>query len=97
VSAVPSQSADKGQKVNIGVRPEDLVPATSEAIYEGTVNYTEALGEVTILYFTKQSDGNAMIGKLPGIRADLRGQKVRLTAEPAKVQVFLNGRSMYYR
>jgi len=97
VSAVPTQSADKGQKVNIGVRPEDLVPATGDALYEGTVNYTEALGEVTILYFTKQADGSAMIGKLPGIHTDLRGRKVRLTADPSKVQVFLNARSLYYR
>jgi len=97
ISAVPTQSADRGLKVNVGVRPEDLVPTAGDPLFEGTVNYTEALGEVTILYFTKSSDANPMIGKLPGIHADLRGQTVRLAADPAKVQVFHNGRSLYYR
>jgi alpha-glucoside transport system ATP-binding protein len=97
VSAVPTQSTEKGLKVNVGVRPEDLVPTEGAPIFEGTVNYTEALGEVTILYFTKSSDANPMIGKLPGIHADLRGQTVRLAAKPAKVQIFHNGRSLYGR
>ncbi len=97
VSAVPTQSADKGLKVNVGVRPEDLVATTGDFIFEGTVNFTEALGEVTILYFNKVGDNDAVIGKLPGIHADLRGKPVRLTADPAKVQIFNNGRSLYYR
>ncbi|MGJ8612121.1 MAG: ABC transporter ATP-binding protein, partial [Octadecabacter sp.] len=50
-SAVPTQTADKGLKVNIGVRPEDMVVAAGDAIFEGTVKFTEALGEVTLLYF----------------------------------------------
>ena len=97
VSAVPTQSADKGLKVNVGVRPEDLVATTGDCIFEGTVNFTEALGEVTILYFNKLGDNDAVIGKLPGIHADLRGKSVRMTADPAKVQIFNNGRSLYYR
>jgi alpha-glucoside transport system ATP-binding protein len=97
VSAVPTQGADKGLKVNVGVRPEDLVETTGPALYEGTVNFTEALGEVTILYFNRVGDAAPMIGKLPGIHAGLRGRVVRLTADPAKVQLFHAGRSLYYR
>jgi len=97
VSAVPTQEADKGLKVNVGVRPEDLVETDGTPIFEGTVNFTEALGEVTILYFNAVGEGDAMVGKLPGIHADLRGRSVRLTAVPEKVQVFHNGRSLYYR
>jgi alpha-glucoside transport system ATP-binding protein len=97
VSAVPTNAADKGLKVNIGVRPEDLVPTTGEAIFEGDVNYTEALGELTILYFSKVGDAPAVIGKVAGIHADLRGTKVRLTAVPEKVQIFHNGKSLYHR
>ncbi len=97
VSAVASQASDKGMRVNVGVRPEDLVEAEGDYIFEGTVNFTEALGEVTILYFEKVGDNDPVIGKLPGIHADLRGRKVRMTAIPAKVQIFSNGQSMHYR
>ena len=97
VSAVATQAADKGLKVNVGVRPEDLVEAEGTPLFEGVVNFTEALGEVTILYFEKQGEGEAAIGKLPGIHGDLRGKTVRLSAAPEKVQVFHNGRSLWYR
>ena len=100
-SAVPTKTADKGLKVNIGVRPEDLVTvtqsATDDAIYEGAVNFTEALGEVTLLYFEKPSNGNSMLAKLPGIHQGLRGNTVRVGASPQKVQIFHNGQSLYYR
>jgi alpha-glucoside transport system ATP-binding protein len=97
VSSIHTQESDKGLKVNIGVRPEDLVETTGEAVFEGTVNYTEALGEVTILYFSRVGDAPPVIGKLAGIHANLRGNKVRLTADPAKVQIFYNGQSLHYR
>ncbi len=97
VSAVATQAADMGLKVNVGVRPEDLVEATGDYIFEGKVNFTEALGEVTILYFEPVGGNDPVIGKLPGIHADLRGRTVRLTADPAKVQVFNNGKSLYHR
>ncbi len=97
-SAVPTQAADKGLKVNIGIRPEDMVETTGdEYAFEGKVNITEALGEVTLLYFDKVADNDAIIGKLPGIHADLRGKSVRMAADPSKVQVFHNGQSLYYR
>ncbi|WP_420863393.1 ABC transporter ATP-binding protein [Algirhabdus cladophorae] len=92
VSAVPTTDADIGLAVNVGVRPEDLVETSGEALYTGKVKITEALGEVTLLYF---EDG--VIGKLPGIHADLRGQSVSLNSVPEKVQIFHNGTSLYYR
>jgi alpha-glucoside transport system ATP-binding protein len=99
VSAVATTDADKGLKVNIGVRPEDLLETADGAdyLFEGVVNFTEALGEVTLLYFESVGENNAVIGKLPGIHADLRGKTVRLNADPSKVQVFHNGQSLYYR
>ncbi len=97
VSAVPTQAADMGLNVNVGVRPEDLVETSDDYLYEGTVNFTEALGEVTILYFDVVGQNDPVIGKLPGIHADLRGKTVRLNAVPEKVQVFHNGQSLYYR
>ena len=96
-SAVPTQEADKGLKVNVGVRPEDFIETEGDAIYTGKVNFTEALGEVTLLYFEAAEGADPVIGKLPGIHADVRGKTVGLTADPAKVQVFSNGKSLYYR
>jgi len=97
-SAVPSQDADKGMKVNIGIRPEDMIETSGEEYaFEGTVNITEALGEVTLLYFDKVGDNDAVIGKLQGIHSGLRGKAVRMAAAPEKVQIFANGRSLHYR
>ena len=100
-SDVSSRGDDKGRKVNVGIRPEDMVPTEAEDFaFEGKVDITEALGEVTLLYFdTPQADGDSdtVIAKLPGIQKGMRGQVVRLTAEPAKVHVFANGKSLLYR
>jgi alpha-glucoside transport system ATP-binding protein len=57
----------------------------------------EALGEVTLLYFEQTGPDGAVIGKLPGIHADLRGQTLRMSAVPSKVQIFHKGQSLYYR
>jgi len=97
-SAVPTQDSDKGLKVNVGIRPEDMLETTGDDYaFEGKVNFTEALGEVTLLYFAKVGNNDAVIGKLPGIHADLRGNTVRMAAAPEKVQIFANGQSLYYR
>ncbi|SLN13365.1 ABC transporter ATP-binding protein [Roseisalinus antarcticus] len=97
VSSVPTQAADKGLKVNVGVRPEDFVPADGEPLYTGHVDITEALGEVTLLYCDAVDNEEPVIAKLPGIQANVRGTDVKLTAEPDKVQIFANGQSLYYR
>ena len=97
VSDYPTTDADMGLKVNVGVRPEDFLETEDDYIFEGKVNITEALGEVTLLYFEKQGDAEPVIGKLPGIHADLRGKPVKLGAEPSKVHVFHNGTSLLYR
>ncbi|MCG6901905.1 MAG: sn-glycerol-3-phosphate ABC transporter ATP-binding protein UgpC [Rhodobacter sp.] len=97
-SDVATTDADMGLKVNVGVRPEDLVESKTDAwIYDGTVNILEALGEVTVLYFVAEEGRDPVIAKLPGIHADLRGNTVRLTADPGKVHLFHDGKSLLYR
>lgn len=96
-SAVPTLAADAGMKVNIGVRPEDLVATDGEALFSGEVEITEALGEVTLLYFKRQGEAAQVVGKLPGIHTGLRHTEVKLTANPAKVHLFHQGRSLHYR
>ena len=97
VSDYPTTDADMGCKVNVGVRPEDFLETAGDYIFEGKVNITEALGEVTLLYFEQQGDAHAVIGKLPGIHAGLRGKSVKLGASPDKVHVFHDGVSLLYR
>ena len=98
VSDYPTTDADMGLKVNVGVRPEDFLETEGDDyIFEGKVNITEALGEVTLLYFEKQGDAEPVIGKLPGIHADLRGKPVKLGATADKVHVFAGGTSLLYR
>ena len=97
VSAIATQEADKGLHVNVGVRPEDFLETDGTPIFSGTVNFSEALGEVTLLYFETAGTAAAMIAKLPGIHKDTRGRQINLGADPAKVQIFHNGKSLYYR
>ncbi|SLN14972.1 ABC transporter ATP-binding protein [Pseudooctadecabacter jejudonensis] len=100
-SDIKTQAADKGLKVNVGIRPEDFVPAEGGAYaFSGTVQIAEALGEVTLLYFEPpkaDDDTKTVIAKMPGIHKSMRGQEVHLTADPAKVHLFSNGKSLYYR
>ncbi|MFN4158797.1 MAG: ABC transporter ATP-binding protein [Gemmobacter sp.] len=96
-SCVPSLASDMGARVNVGVRPEDLLATEAEPIFTGDVEITEALGEVTLLYFKRQGEGAQVVAKLPGIHAGLRHTTVRLSAAPAKVHLFHNGRSLLYR
>ena len=98
ITAIPTSADNEGRTVNIGVRPEDLIETTGDYLYHGKVNITEALGEVTILYFAPEADGiDPVIGKLPGIHGDLRGNLVKLNAPADKIQIFHEGKSLLYR
>ena len=97
VSNVPTTDADKGLTVNVGIRPEDMLATNGDFAFEGKVNIVEALGEVTVLYFEPQGGRDAVIAKLPGIHGDLRGNAVRLAADPTKVHLFADGKSLLYR
>ena len=96
--AIPTRATDKGLKVNVGARPEDMVPTEAEEhLFEGTVGISEALGEVTLLYVDRKGEAAQVIAKLPGIHANLRHKTVRLAADPKKIHLFSNGRSLLYR
>lgn len=95
---VPSKPDMKGKSVNVGIRPEDMMPTTSDNYaFENVVEIAEALGEVTQMYFFRQTPTSAaVIAKLPGIHREVRGQKMRMTADPSKVHLFSEGRSLHY-
>ena len=97
VSDIPSETDDMGRAVNIGVRPEDFKVTKTDPIFVGLINFTELLGEVTQIHFEPVAGAAPVIAKLPGIVHDLRGRKVSLTADPAKVHIFADGLSLHYR
>ncbi len=98
VSAYPSQDGDMGAQVNIGIRPEDMQLSDDTSGFNGVVNVQENLGEVTLLFFTPDTkEAEPVIAKLPGIHRGLKGQTLHMTAEPQKVHVFMNGKSLLYR
>jgi len=97
VVAIPTRATDMGLKINLGVRPEDMVPTEGPALFTGAVEITEALGEVTLLYFRKQADAAGVVAKLPGIHRDLRHSTLRMTADPARLHLFHAGQSLLYR
>ncbi|MDF0594763.1 ABC transporter ATP-binding protein [Psychromarinibacter halotolerans] len=98
VSNIPTTDADMGKTVNVGIRPEDLTIAEGDQYaVDGNVDIVEALGEVTLLYFVAEREQDPLVAKLPGIHADQRGRNLRLTADPSKVHVFMDGKSLLYR
>ncbi len=97
-SSVPTRDEDQGRSVNIGVRPEDLITTDRDGLYTGQVEITEALGEVTLLYFESEShDGSGVIAKLPGNHGNLRDKIVHVSAPPEKVHLFANKESLLYQ
>jgi len=97
-SQVSTDTADLGRAVKVGVRPEDLRLASgAPPLIKGRVNIVEALGEVTLLYLDPVDGQAALIAKLPGIHSDRRGHAISLTADPEKVHLFADGKSLLYR
>jgi len=99
LSDYPSRPEDMGKPVRVGIRPEDMEISDADAFaYQGQVDITEALGEVTLLYFKRNTPGgDPVVVKLAGIHSELRGQTLRVSAPPNKVHVFLDGVSLHYR
>ena len=96
-STVPTDDADVGRSVNVGIRPEDLHPAEDIAAIEGTVSYSEALGEVTLLYIDGPQSSEPLLAKFQGIHKGMRSSAIRLGAAPEKVHLFADGLSLRHR
>ncbi|NSX55474.1 ABC transporter ATP-binding protein [Parasulfitobacter algicola] len=96
---IPTQEGDKGLKVNVGIRPEDMIATDGDDYaFEGVVDFKEALGEVTLIYFAKSApEHDSVIAKLLGIHAGIRGKTLKMTANPDKIHLFANGQSLLYR
>lgn len=92
LSNIQTTDADMDKDVNIGVRPEDLYVDEKKTIFKGSVDITEALGEVTLLYFDSTA---SMIAKFPGVYHNLRNETVKLGAKPENIHLFHKGKSMW--
>ncbi|WP_077962324.1 ABC transporter ATP-binding protein [Ensifer adhaerens] len=92
---IPTDASQNGKTASFGARPEDLQVTTGEDfLFEGTISIVEALGEVTLLYIEGLVDKEPIIAKIPGILPVHRGDKVRFTADKAKLHLFdTDGRS----
>jgi alpha-glucoside transport system ATP-binding protein len=95
----PRRRRTRACKVNVGVRPEDLLATDGEAAFTGEVEITEALGEVTLLYFKRQGDAAQVMAKLPGIHpGNCAARRSKLTGGSEEgAPVPANGKSLLYR
>ena len=87
VSAViPTTAA--GKRGTFGVRPEDLVLTDGpDAIFTGTIDIVEQLGEVTLIY-VDVGTSEPIVAKVDADVAVSKGPKIALTAEKRHLHVF---------
>ncbi len=97
-SNVPTSDDKKGLRVNVGIRPEHL-EVTTDNFYaiEATVKISEALGEVTQVYFEPDANGISAIAKLVGVHRNARNSNLRMTAQPDHIHLFANEHSLLYQ
>jgi alpha-glucoside transport system ATP-binding protein len=78
----------KGEAVQLGVRPEDLRPASGkDMLVSSKLDIVEKLGEVTLAYFG-DGKGEPLIAKMPGDVQLERGTLAAFTADAAKLHLF---------
>ncbi|MEP2707131.1 MAG: sn-glycerol-3-phosphate ABC transporter ATP-binding protein UgpC [Roseibium sp.] len=75
-----------GQKVLVGLRPDDLDLASSNPFVSGKVSVREPLGSETLIYVTG-GDGE-IVAKVPGKEAPAVGDVVQLGAAPDALHIF---------
>jgi len=87
LAAIPA--GQKGKKGTFGVRPEDItLTSGADAIFTGTIDIVEKLGEVTLLYVDCGDPEEPVIAKIDGIAQAQKGEKVGLTAPVDCLHVF---------
>ncbi len=97
ISSAVATSADwQDAIVNVGIRPEHMLMESSDNYaFESVINISEALGEVTQVYFQQdKAHSSPVIAKLQGIHRDVRNKTLRMSAEPANVHLFCEGQSL---
>ena len=92
---VETPSDATGQPISFGVRPEHLVVVKDgEALFDGTVDYVEQLGEVQLIYLDIGRQDDPLVAKLPGHVEVKRGEAMRFGAAADTLHIFdKDGRS----
>jgi alpha-glucoside transport system ATP-binding protein len=86
--AIKTDASRKGEDVLLGVRPEDLRPATAkDMLISANLDLVEKLGEVTLAYFAN-GGGDALVAKMAGDVSLERGAKAQFTADATKLHLF---------
>ena len=93
---IPTDTSQKGKSASFGVRPEDMTFTEGEDyLIEGPVQFSEKLGEVTLLYVagfdSAALEGDAddsLIVKVPGVVDTERNARYRFTADPGVLHLF---------
>lgn len=95
---IPTDANDAGRPVNVGIRPEHLqVTDANDYAFEGMVKISEALGEVTQVYFNESvEEKSATIAKLIGVHRNIRNQTLRMSAHAENIHLFSSGESLLY-
>ncbi len=85
--ALPDLHATEGQRVRLGIRPEDLAPASDGgALLSGRITVAEPLGAETLLYV--DVDGTEVVASGPGRMAPKPGMMLHLSGDPASMHIF---------
>jgi ABC-type sugar transport system ATPase subunit len=85
---IKTDASRKGEAVQLGVRPEDLRPASGkDMLVSSKLDIVEKLGEVTLAYFG-DGKGEPLIAKMPGDVHLERGTQAAFTADAGKLHLF---------
>ncbi|MFV2037600.1 MAG: ABC transporter ATP-binding protein [Paracoccaceae bacterium] len=85
---IPARVEADGQKVFVGIRPNELKPVASgkQHLFEGSVSLMEPLGAETLIYV--DVGGIEVIAMAPGRNPPGLGDRVRLAAPAEEIHVF---------
>ncbi|WDR01505.1 ABC transporter ATP-binding protein [Devosia algicola] len=83
------------QQGTLGIRPEALrISSPEEALFSGTVDLVENLGDTTIIYLLL-ADGSPVLAKLEGIVSMQKGTTMHVGAAPDNIHCFdSNGQAL---
>ena len=96
-STVPTQTSDRGLRVNIGVRPEDLLGTDGPGVFTGEVEITEAFAGLDrireILNMKTEDDEDARREPIREVRGEVafEGVSFRCAVELLRVQTGASG------
>jgi sn-glycerol 3-phosphate transport system ATP-binding protein len=76
-----------GRAVTLGMRPEHLAPGLAAAPLMVTVELAEMLGADTIVH-ARLADATMLLARLPGTARVVRGERLPLAVDPARLHVF---------